>query len=151
MNLDQQLLISLFHDINWDPLYHTSRGPKLMSCNIYVCVCAHVCVCVHTCVCVCACVCACMCARVYVWCKCVCAKSAFDSPRTLTVNATLSVVTIPLASLFMASHSYSPWLPLVTLLTVRVEVLCTLLMFTLPPVFSTAPSKRQVTKEAGTE
>ena len=41
MNPDQQLLTSLLHDIDWGPLEHSSRGPQLMSCIIYVCV--HVC------------------------------------------------------------------------------------------------------------
>ena len=36
MDPDRQLLTSLLHDINWGPLDHASRGPQLMSCNIYM-------------------------------------------------------------------------------------------------------------------
>ena len=46
MDLDRQLLTSLFSDINWGPLEHVSHGPQLMSGNINVCACVCVCVCV---------------------------------------------------------------------------------------------------------
>ena len=45
MDLDQQLLTSLLHDINWGPLDQASCGPQLMSCNMWcVCVCRCACV-----------------------------------------------------------------------------------------------------------
>ena len=42
----------LLNDINWGPLDHASRGPRLISCNIYMHVCKFVCVCMsmHLCI-----------------------------------------------------------------------------------------------------
>ena len=45
-----QLPTNQLHDINWGALDHTSRAPRFMPCNYYLCVRMHVCGHIYMCV-----------------------------------------------------------------------------------------------------